>query len=117
MAIQIPLLLVAALVGGQATNGAAASRPRPAGGSSVLAQTAPIKGATVMGDKDRSGPDGWVQAPVTRDEAPAASQKSAGEPPKAKAAMAPPPSKPMAPGDDPSTRSTPTEGPTSGGAN
>lgn len=31
---------------------------------------APIHGVTVMGDKGRSGPDGWVQAPVTRDQAP-----------------------------------------------
>ena len=31
----------------------------------------PIKGSDVMGDKGRSGPDGWSWAPVTRDQAPA----------------------------------------------
>ena len=46
--------------------------------SAALAQTAdpaavqqPIKGADTMGDKGRTGPDGWSWAPQTRDQAPA----------------------------------------------
>lgn len=35
------------------------------------AQQAPIAGQDAMGDKSRSGPDGWSWAPVTRDQAPA----------------------------------------------
>ncbi len=45
--------------------GALAAGPDPA------AVQDPIQGTTVMGDKGRSGPDGWVQAPITRDQAPA----------------------------------------------
>jgi hypothetical protein len=30
---------------------------------------APIVGQDVLGDKGRSGPDGWAQAPVTRNQA------------------------------------------------
>lgn len=39
-------------------------------GSSVVAQTKPgeIKGSDVMGDKGRSAQDGWVQAPIPREE-------------------------------------------------
>ena len=38
---------------------------------------APVKGSDVMGDKGRSGPDGWAWAPVTRDQS--ASDKAPGE--------------------------------------
>ena len=31
----------------------------------------PIKGSDVMGDKGRSGPDGWSWAPQVRDQVPA----------------------------------------------
>ena len=35
-----------------------------------VAGTAPIKGSDALGDKGRSGPDGWSWAPQTRDQAP-----------------------------------------------
>lgn len=38
----------------------------------------PIKGSTVMGDKGRSGPDGWSWAPVTRDQGAGAAAPGAG---------------------------------------
>lgn len=39
-------------------------------GASALAQTKPgeIKGSDVMGDKSRSAQDGWVQAPIPREQ-------------------------------------------------
>lgn len=39
-------------------------------GGSALAQTKPgeIKGSDVMGDKSRSAQDGWVQAPIPREQ-------------------------------------------------
>ena len=75
---------------------------------------APIKGASVMGDKGRSGPDGWAWAPVTRDQSPTG--KAAGETqasvqaaPNAKPASGASPTLP--PGQDPGTPATPTSGP------
>ena len=74
----------------------------PAAAGAVWAQATPLKGADVMGDKNRSGPDGWVQAPITRDEAPQLKTKAAGEPP-SQAASVPPSHKQLNPGDDPGT--------------
>ena len=62
----------AALIGMAIGCGAAfAAGPDPA------SVQAPIKGVDVMGDKGRSGPDGWAWAPVTRDQSP--TDKAAGE--------------------------------------
>jgi len=70
------------------------------------AQQKPIAGADVMGDKGRSGPDGWSWAPVTRDQG--ASEKAAGQ--SATNASAAPNAQPdpnagktLAAGDDPGT--------------
>lgn len=86
--------------------------------TSQTAQTDPITPSSVMGDKDRSGPDGWVQAPVTRDAAPAQKAKAAGEP-RDEAAQAasgaaktvPASAEPMPAGEDPGTPMTPATGP------
>jgi hypothetical protein len=82
-----------------------------ASGASSTADTDPIKPSSVMGDKDRSGPDGWVQAPVTRDAAPAQKAKAAGEPATQSAKATPASAKPMPAGEDPGTPMAPTTGP------
>ena len=66
---------------------------------------APIKGSDVMGDKGRTGPDGWSWAPQTRDQAPADKNNTAAangrnDP---NSTPGPQPSKKLAPGDDPGT--------------
>lgn len=66
---------------------------------------APIKGSDVMGDKGRTGPDGWSWAPQTRDQAPAdksntTANNGRGDP---NSRPGPQPSKHLAPGDDPGT--------------
>ena len=66
---------------------------------------APIKGADVMGDKGRTGPDGWSWAPQTRDQAPGDKNNQTAANGRGDANSAPNPSqgKKMAPGDDPGT--------------
>lgn len=58
---KIKLAIVIVLATAPALTSWAAS-PDPA------AVQAPIAGTDVMGDKGRSGPDGWAQAPVTRNQ-------------------------------------------------
>ena len=62
---------------------------------------APIKGSDVMGDKGRTGPDGWSWAPQTRDQAPA--DKSADKSSDPNSRPGPDTGKKLAPGDDPGT--------------
>ena len=50
-----------------------ASPTRPA-----LAQAGGVKGQDVM--QDRAGPDGWVQAPIPRDQAPSGAAPGEGKP-------------------------------------
>ena len=66
---------------------------------------APIKGADVMGDKGRTGPDGWSWAPQTRDQAPADknNQTAANGRGDANSMPAPSQGKKLSPGDDPGT--------------
>ncbi len=66
---------------------------------------APIKGADVMGDKGRTGPDGWSWAPQTRDQAPADknNQTAANGRDAANSMPAPDQGKKLSPGDDPGT--------------
>ena len=67
---------------------------------------APIKGSDVMGDKGRTGPDGWSWAPQTRDQAPDAkgSQTAAnGGGGDLNSKRGPNEGKKLAPGDDPGT--------------
>lgn len=69
---------------------------------------APIQGSSVMGDKGRSGPDGWASAPITRD-------KGAGAPAVGAGAATPTPNtipdptagRTLPPGQDPATPGTP----------
>ena len=68
-----------------------------------------IVGSDVMGDRNRTGPDGWSWAPVTRDQTAAGS--GAGETAEnlkkaPNASTAGPETKPIAPGDDPGTPAT-----------
>ncbi len=66
---------------------------------------APVKGSDVMGDKGRTGPDGWVWAPQTRDQVPAdsASRTAANGRNDLNSQPGPEASKKLAPGDDPGT--------------
>ena len=66
---------------------------------------APIKGADVMGDKGRTGPDGWSWAPQTRDQAPADTGNKTAANGRGDANSQPNPNagKKLAPGDDPGT--------------
>ena len=96
VSISAPVLVLAAALSGLS--------------SIAVAQTDPIKGADVMGDKNRSGPDGWVQAPVTRDQAPAAATKAAGET-KTTVGATSASHQVMSPGEDPGTPVTPATGP------
>jgi hypothetical protein len=72
-----------------------------------LAQTDPIKGIDTMGDKGRSGPDGWVQAPVSRDTAASGSDKASGETKPGPSSASALNNKPMNAGDDPGTPADP----------
>lgn len=74
----LPVLAAALVLGGLAASPVMAQgRPAPmllAQATSPAADpgqqpgTTPIKGESVMGDKGRSGPDGWSWAPVSRDD-------------------------------------------------
>ena len=86
--MQLRHLLCAALAaGGLSIPGpalAADPAPQPAApayGAPTHSSAPPggVVGADTMGDKNRSGPDGWVQAPITRDQAPAQRAQAAGE--------------------------------------
>lgn len=68
----------------------------------------PVVGSDVMGDKSRSGPDGWAWAPVTRDQSASSSAPAAGEDGKKSQASpntqpAPNEGKTLPPGQDPGT--------------
>jgi hypothetical protein len=96
----------------------ASTTPRPPAAAILLAQTNPIKGADPMGDKGRSGPDGWIQAPIARDAAASGSDKAPGETQPSRAST---PSKPaaegqMKAGDDPGTPTDPTKADSPGNA-
>ena len=94
--------LVAALAGLQAAPLAHAADPPPGG----------IVGQDVMGDKGRSGPDGWSWAPVTRDRAAngdAAGQAAANGAPNAQ--PDPGAGKTLPPGEDPGTPVKQVQGP------
>ena len=84
---------------------------KPSVGNLIFAQTDPIKGSDTMGDKGRSGPDGWIQAPVPRDAAAGGSDKAPGEtkPGQASTASKSAGQKPMNAGDDPGTLLDPTK--------
>jgi hypothetical protein len=84
----------------------------------LFAQTDPIKGSDTMGDKGRSGPDGWIQAPVARDAAASGSDKAPGETKQGQTSTASKSAgnKPMNPGDDPGTVTDPTKGANPGNA-
>lgn len=74
----------------------------------VPAGTAPIAGAEVMSDKNRSGPDGWVFAPVNRTESFSGSSPSENSGKNQRTdvtqtAPAPYSSRPMPAGEDPGT--------------
>ena len=70
-----------------------------------VAGTAPIKGSDAMGDKGRSGPDGWSWAPQTRDQAPAdkTNETAANGRGALNSQPAPDAGKTLKPGDDPGT--------------
>ncbi|WP_158809320.1 hypothetical protein [Beijerinckia sp. L45] len=84
----------------------------------ILAQTNPIHGADPTDDKGRSGPDGWVQAPVSRDAAANGSAKAPGESATSQTAtgVTSAGSKPMTSGEDPGTPSDSTRTATPGQA-
>ena len=69
--MRIAALGLAAILGLSVGTAVSAAEPDPA------SVQAPIQGASVLGDKGRSGPDGWAWAPVTRDQS--ASGKAQGE--------------------------------------
>ena len=63
-----------------------------------------IKGTDVMGDKGRTGPDGWVQSPQTRDQAPADTGNQTAANGRGALNSEPAPAKPrLSPGEDPGT--------------
>ena len=90
---------------GLATLMAVAVAAGPVRAADPVAGTAPIKGSDVMGDKGRSGPDGWSWAPQTRDQAPADKQNQTAA--NGRGALnsepAPDAGKKLPPGDDPGT--------------
>ena len=79
--------------------------PSPARAEDPSAVQAPIKGADVMGDKGRTGPDGWSWAPQTRDQAPGdkANQTAANGRGDLNTQPGPNEGKKLSPGDDPGT--------------
>lgn len=66
---------------------------------------APVKGLDVMGDKNRTGPDGWSWAPQVRDQAPAdkSNRTAANGRGDTNSQPGPDTGKKLAPGDDPGT--------------
>ena len=84
---------------------AAPARAADLAATDPSAVQAPIKGEDVMGDKGRTGPDGWSWAPQTRDQAPDDKNNQTAANGRGDANSAPNPSqgKKMAPGDDPGT--------------
>ena len=96
--IDMVVVLVGLVV---AVPGARAADPTPQAG---------IVGSDAMGDKSRSGPDGWSQAPMTRNEAPAGhapGQSAATTAATPNAQPAPPGGKTLSPGQDPGTPAAP----------
>ncbi len=94
--ISFAVLAIGGMLAGRAACAADAANPPP------------VVGSDVMGDKSRSGPDGWAWAPVTRDQSASASTPAAGEdgkksqvPPNAQ--PAPNEGKTLPPGQDPGT--------------
>jgi hypothetical protein len=84
-----------------AAPGARAADPAAPGG---------IVGSDALGDKSRSGPDGWAQAPVTRNEAPAGrapGQTAATSAAAPNARPEAPGGKTLPPGEDPGTPAAP----------
>ncbi len=77
----------------------------PVRAADPAAAQAPINGSDVMGDKGRTGPDGWSWAPQTRDQAPAdtGNQTAANGRGALNAQPGPDQGKKLAPGDDPGT--------------
>ena len=101
--------------------GILASSPLARAADDPAAVQAPIKGADVMGDKGRTGPDGWSWAPQTRDQAPGDKNNQTAANGRGDANSQPGPSegKKLAPGDAPGTpAATDAHGPgtTDGGA-
>ncbi len=75
----------------------------PARAADPAAVQEPIKGSDVMGDKGRTGPDGWSWAPQTRDQAPGDkdNQTAANGRGALNSQPSPAEGKKLAPGDDP----------------
>lgn len=84
---------------------AASARAADVAATDPSAVQAPIKGADVMGDKGRTGPDGWSWAPQTRDQAPGdkSNQTAANGRGDANSMPTPNQGKKLSPGDDPGT--------------
>ncbi len=84
---------------------AVAAVAAPARAADPVAGTTPIKGSDVMGDKGRSGPDGWSWAPQTRDQAPAdkTNETAANGRGALNSQPGPDTGKTLKPGDDPGT--------------
>jgi len=81
----------------------------------ALAQAGGVKGQDVM--QDRAGPDGWVQAPIPRDQAPSGAAPGEGKPNKSAESgrgNVPDTGKRLTPGQDPGTpMGSPSSGPAS----